>query len=112
MSTQTNSKPRNAIKPFVPVGPEDSTEIYSHTELRALSTTDARNELDELSEPDRFLKGVTRSNVYPDPGPRSRRSPNRALIFLVGAASGAILIALTTPRTGSKLRRDIKEFLG
>ena len=31
------------------------------------------------------------------------------LVFLAGAAVGATVIALTTPKTGSELRGDIKE---
>lgn len=32
------------------------------------------------------------------------------LVFLAGAAVGAIAVALTTPKTGSELRGDIKGF--
>lgn len=32
------------------------------------------------------------------------------LTFLAGAAAGAVLLALVTPRRGSELRNDIKDF--
>jgi gas vesicle protein len=31
------------------------------------------------------------------------------LLFLLGAAAGAVLVALTTPKTGTDLRADIKD---
>ena len=31
------------------------------------------------------------------------------LLFLLGAAAGAVVVALTTPRTGPDLRSDIKD---
>ena len=31
------------------------------------------------------------------------------LLFLVGAAAGAVLVALTTPKSGPDLRADLKE---
>lgn len=34
------------------------------------------------------------------------------LIFLAGAAVGAAVVALTTPKTGPELRSDIKELGG
>lgn len=34
------------------------------------------------------------------------------LIFLAGAAVGAAVVALTTPKTGAELRGDIKDFGG
>ena len=33
---------------------------------------------------------------------------NAALLFLAGAAMGALLVALTTPKTGPELRGDLK----
>ena len=54
MSTYTD--PEMAIQPFVPVNPRERTDLYSQQELLALSTTDARNELDEMSEPNRYRK--------------------------------------------------------
>ncbi|MBI3132204.1 MAG: YtxH domain-containing protein [Acidobacteria bacterium] len=33
-----------------------------------------------------------------------------ALTFLAGAAVGAVVLALTTPKTGKELRGDIKNF--
>lgn len=34
------------------------------------------------------------------------------LLFLLGAAAGAILVALTTPKSGPELRADIKDLAG
>ena len=34
------------------------------------------------------------------------------LLFLVGAAAGAILVALTTPKSGPELRSDVKDLAG
>jgi len=34
------------------------------------------------------------------------------LLFLVGAAAGAVLVALTTPKSGPDLRTDIKDLAG
>jgi gas vesicle protein len=34
------------------------------------------------------------------------------LLFLVGAAAGAVLVALTTPKSGPDLRSDIKGLAG
>lgn len=34
------------------------------------------------------------------------------LLFLVGAAAGAVLVALTTPKSGPDLRADIKGLAG
>ena len=33
-----------------------------------------------------------------------------ALTFLAGAAVGAIVVALTTPKSGTELRGDLKDF--
>jgi len=34
------------------------------------------------------------------------------LLFLLGAAAGAVVVALTTPKTGPDLRSDIKDLAG
>jgi gas vesicle protein len=34
------------------------------------------------------------------------------LVFLLGAAAGAVLVALTTPKSGTDLRADIKGLAG
>jgi len=34
------------------------------------------------------------------------------LLFLLGAAAGAVVVALTTPKNGSDLRSDIKDLVG
>ena len=38
----------------------------------------------------------------------SNTAANAALLFLAGAAVGALVIALTTPKTGTELRDDLK----
>ena len=42
---------------------------------------------------------------------RSDLSTN-LLLFLLGAAAGAIVVALTTPKSGPDLRADIKDLAG
>jgi hypothetical protein len=34
------------------------------------------------------------------------------LLFLLGAAAGAVVVALTTPKTGPDLRTDLRDFSG
>ena len=34
------------------------------------------------------------------------------LFFLLGAAAGAVVVALTTPKKGPELREDVKELVG
>ena len=34
------------------------------------------------------------------------------LLFLLGAAAGAVVVALTTPKSGPDLRADIKDLTG
>lgn len=58
MATATNPEPKKPIQPFVPVRPDERTDLYSRKELLVLTTTDPRNELDEMSEPQRFQKDV------------------------------------------------------
>jgi len=58
MATSTNPEPKKPIQPFVPVRPDERTDLYSRKELLVLTTTDPRNELDEMSEPQRFQKDV------------------------------------------------------
>ncbi|HTL98139.1 MAG TPA: hypothetical protein VL181_04980 [Holophagaceae bacterium] len=58
MSPKTPPGPKHPIQPFVPAGPDDRTALYSRKELHALTRADPRNELDELSEPQRFKKSV------------------------------------------------------
>lgn len=109
MSTRTNLAPRKPIQPFVPVRSDERTELYSHEELRALSSADPRNELDELSEPHRFKKEVKKPRACFEPEARGPRGGGLLLGFLAGAAAGAVLVALTTPRTGPELRGDLKD---
>lgn len=66
-------QPKKPMQPFVPVGLDDRTELYSHSELYALTSTDPRNELDELSEPNRFKKDVTKPDAYFESAVRHRR---------------------------------------
>ena len=67
MFIKINPESRKAIQPFVPVAPNDRTELYSHRELVALARLDPRNELDELSEPQRFKKDVAKPEGPPSP---------------------------------------------
>jgi hypothetical protein len=57
MSAKT--APPKRIPPFVPVKPQDRTALYSAKELGDLSANDARNELDELSEPHRSQRAAS-----------------------------------------------------
>lgn len=93
MSIKTNPEARKAIQPFVPVGSDDRTELYSHRELVALTHMDPRNELDELSEPQRFKKDVAKPEGPPP------RGVGLLLSFLAGAALGGVLMALAAART-------------
>jgi gas vesicle protein len=34
------------------------------------------------------------------------------LFFLLGAAAGAVVVALTTPKKGPELREDVKDLVG
>lgn len=54
----TPTTQQHPIQPFVQMGPDERTLLYSHGELCALVRTDPRNELDEMSEPQRFDKRV------------------------------------------------------
>ncbi len=67
--------PKRPIQPFVPVRLDDCTELFSHRELCAITSSDARNELDELSEPNRFQKNITKPGACSEPeGTHSRLS--------------------------------------
>lgn len=66
MTAKKSPEPKNPIQPFVPVGPDDRTALYSRKELHALTSADPRNELDELSEPHRFKKPVEKPVASPD----------------------------------------------
>lgn len=70
MSAKTPHGPKHSIQPFVPAGPDERTALYTRKELRALTSADPRNELDELSEPHRFKKCVDKpdSPAAPKPG--------------------------------------------
>lgn len=59
--------PKQPIQPFVPVRLDDRTVLFSHRELCALASSDPRNELDELSEPNRFQKIITKPGAYFEP---------------------------------------------
>lgn len=63
MATKITPEPKNPIQPFVPAAPDDRTALYSVKELRALTSADPRNELDELSEPHRFGKSVKKPPI-------------------------------------------------
>lgn len=62
---QIKAAPRHTrpIQPFVPIGPEERTQLYSHGELCALIRADPRNELDELSEPHRSDKRMKKPDT-------------------------------------------------
>ena len=94
MSTYTD--PEMAIQPFVPVNPRERTDLYSQQELLALSTTDARNELDEMSEPNRYRKNLGKGAAC--------YRPNLILGFLAGVCAGALLMALTAPKPAKQQR--------
>lgn len=93
MSSKINPESKKAIQPFVPVGSDERTELYSHRELVALARMDPRNELDELSEPQRFRKDVMKPEGPPP------RGVGLLLSFLAGAALGGVLMALASART-------------
>lgn len=65
--------PKRPIQSFVPVRLDDRTELFSHRELCALASSDPRNELDELSEPNRFQKNITKSGACSEPEGRHGR---------------------------------------
>jgi len=110
MPPGTTHQPKQPLQPFVPVRSGERTELYSHRELCALTSSDPRNELDELSEPNRYEKDVT------EPGSGNQLAAPRCwaggllLTFLAGAVAGGILVALTAPKTGAELRGDLKGF--
>lgn len=106
-STRTNLAPRDPIQPFVPVRSDERTALYSHKELRALTSTDPRNELDELSEPHRFGKDGKKPGAGHESEPRVPGGGGLLLTFLAGAALGGALIALTTSRTGLESPGDM-----
>ncbi len=100
--------PNNHLQPFVPVRPGERTKLYSNQELCAITSADPRNELDELSEPLRFKKDLAKPEAYLETGARHRRGGSLPLTFLAGAAMGALLAALTAPKTGAGLCRGLK----
>lgn len=104
MPPGTTHPPKKPLQPFVPVRPGGRKKLYSHTELRAFASMDPRNELDELSEPNRFKKDVTKPDVISESEARQRRGVGLLLGFLAGATVGAVLAALTTPKKGSQVR--------
>ncbi len=108
MPTPENPEAKQPIQPFVPVHPGERTELYSHRELQALADTDPRNELDELSEPLRFKKGVDVPGTSAEAGCWPDGMGNLLLTFLAGAAVGGVLVALTTPKSGDELRGDLR----
>ena len=84
MRTTKSPQAKDPIQPFVPVSSKDSTELYSHMELRALTNADPRNELDELSEPQRFRKDVKK----PEEALASATEPVRNSAGGAGAGRG------------------------
>ena len=110
MPPGTIHPPKKPIQPFVPVGPGERTKLYSHRELRALTNADPRNELDELSEPLRFKKDVLKPSASSDCQADLAQSSGLLLTFLAGAAVGAVVVALTAPKTGPELCGDLKGF--
>lgn len=99
-----NTEPKQPIQPFVPVESRERTELYTHQELRALTSVDARNELDEMSEPQRFRKDVTKPDTALHSGPNGGYRRNLILGLIVGASVGALLMAITAPKKGHQLR--------
>lgn len=73
MPPGTTHLPRKPTQPFVPVRSDDRTALYSHQELCALAASDPRSELDELSEPFRFKKYMTKPLAYFETEGRHRR---------------------------------------
>ncbi len=72
--------PKQPIQPFVPVRSDDRTALFSHRELCALASSDPRNELDELSEPNRFRKNITKPGACAEPeGRHGRLSRERCI---------------------------------
>lgn len=72
--------PKRPIQPFVPVRLEDRTQLLTHRELCALAGSDPRNELDELSEPNRFQKNITKPRACSEPeGTHGRLSRERSI---------------------------------
>lgn len=98
----------NPIQPFVPVESQERTELYTHKELRAFTSTDARNELDEMSEPHRFHKDLTKPDAEHPSSPRIGIRGKLIFGFFVGASVGALLMALTSPQSGSQIRGWLK----
>lgn len=107
MSSRAAHVSRNPIQPFVPVRSDERTALYSHRELRALTSTDPRNELDELSEPHRFGKDVKKPDSDHESEPRVPGGGGLLLTFLAGAAIGGALIALATPKAGPESHGDM-----
>ena len=102
-------QPKKIIQPFVPVRPDERTALYSHDELYALASTDPRNELDELSEPSRFKKDIKKPGAHLEPKEGPPQGGSLLLTFLAGAAVGAVLVALTTSKSGPELRENLKD---
>lgn len=94
------------LRPFVPVGPGERTALYSHRELCALAGVDSRNELEALSEP--MAQGP--QSPRPEGGIRFSGKVRLLLGLLAGAAAGAVLTAMFTPRSGAGLRLKLKSF--
>jgi hypothetical protein len=63
MQIEAAPRPVRPIQPFVPVRPDEWTQLYSHDELCAFIRADPRNELDELSEPHRSDKRVKKPDT-------------------------------------------------
>jgi hypothetical protein len=86
MPSGTIHPPTKPIHPFVHVRTDERTTLYSHKELCALTSADPRNELDELSEPLRYKKDVTKPDAYFQSEGKHRRSGRLPLGALVALA--------------------------
>jgi pimeloyl-ACP methyl ester carboxylesterase len=63
MTIKPTPEPELPIQPFVPICASDRTAIYNHKDLSALTASDPRNELEELSEPHRSEKLVQKPDA-------------------------------------------------
>ncbi len=99
-------QPRKSIQAYVPVRPNERTELYSRKELCEIASTDPRNELDELSEPLRFKKDVTKPVESSDSEARTRLGGGALFTFFAGATVGAALVAISMPKSGLGIHDD------
>lgn len=99
-------QPRKSIQTYVPVRPNERTELYSHKELCEFASTDPRNELDELSGPLRFKKNVDKPAEPLDSPAQSRWGGGALFTFFAGATVGAALAAISMPNAGFGIHAD------